>query len=527
MMQVVTITSLYSTELIRDFDSISTLEIESKSFASGGFGDVYHCISIDGKPVKIPQVIKVFKNVTSSNAEKSFETIKKLQEKISIKDKYFTQNSKPSILDTPAFKGIPQFSFEGILNGKRVFGYSANNLDKLGFIPFEKVLEDNSIAQQYISLAFENKLLLCYHLAYGFEILKSINFIHADINPQNFFINLSNSELAIIDFDSGALAIGPDDRPDTFGKLLEADWLAPEIIEQLSNQSNTIPSIRVNLHTDTWSIAVGIHYLIFLQHPYFFLKDLGEDTVNNYLKTNKWCEIKHSDSNFNPNLNYSNYQKYFNLLENRLPKEIYRALKSTFNNGYNNPQNRVSYDQWTIALRQSQTRPIIDSFNSDKRIIVEGQEVTFHWAIRYANRIFFNGSIDVTGKSEFSIQPEKTGSYFIVAINIFGETISIQEEVEVISMPKIEIVFPTPNFTILFNKQSVATELPDLNSILPIDISKFTKINENLLIPVAGFAIERTFRKRVLNSLGKAFLLVSVITVSMIFCFYLKITSLL
>lgn len=524
-MQTITVSTFYSTGLHSDFASISTIEIEDKPFASGGFGDVYFCSSINGKVLKIPQVVKVFKNVTSGNAEKSYETIKRLQERIKVKNQDLINQNKPPISNTPAFKAIPQFSYEGVLNAKKVFGYSASRLDTMGFIPFEKVLEDKTITQQFRGLNFETKLLFCYHLAYGFEILKSINYIHADINPQNFFINLSNGELAVIDFDSGAVTDNPNDKPDTFGKVAEADWLAPEISEQLANQTKTIPTIKVNLHTDTWSVAVGIHHLIFLQHPYFFLKDLGKDTIKKYLKSNKWCEIKQGDANFNANLNFSNYQKYVNLLENVVPKEIARAFKSTFNNGCFNPQNRVSYDQWTIALKQSQTPPIIDSFKPNKKVLVEGQEVTLSWSVRNVNRILINGSIDVTGKSEHTIQPKKTASYFIQAFNIFGDSISKKEEIEVIPMPKIEIAFPAPNFTISFNRQAVGTQLPDLNFMFPLEASKFTKVDERLLKPVNGFEVEHILRKRILRALGKAFFLVSIITISVVLGYYFALTS--
>lgn len=436
-MQTITVSTFYSTGLHNDFSSISTVEIEDKPFASGGFGDVYFCSSINGKALKIPQVVKVFKNVTSGNAEKSYKTIKRLQERLKVRNQDLVNQNKPPISSMPAFKAIPQFSYEGTLNGKAVFGYSASRLDTMGFIPFEKVLEDKAIARQFRDLNLETKLLFCYHLAYGFEILKSINYIHADINPQNFFINLSDGELAIIDFDSGAVMDDPNHKPDTFGKVAEADWLAPEISEQLANQTKTVPTIKVNLHTDTWSVAVGIHYLIFLQHPYFFLKDLGKDTIKKYLKSNKWCEIKKGDANFNANLNFSNYQKYVDLLENKVPKEITRAFKSTFNDGCFKPQDRVSYDQWTIALKQSQTPPIIDSFNANKRVLVEGQEVTLSWSVRNVNRILINGSIDVTGKSEYTIRPTKTTSYFIQASNRFGHSKSNNEEVKVLPMPKI------------------------------------------------------------------------------------------
>lgn len=549
-MQTITVSTFYSTGLHSDFSSISTIEIEDKPFASGGFGDVYFCSSINGKALKIPQVVKVFKNVTSGNAEKSYETIKRLQERLKGKNQDLVNQNKPPISNTPAFKAIPQFSYEGTLNGGKVFGYSASRLDTMGFIPFEKVLEDKAITQQFRALNFETKLLFCSHLAYGFEILKSINYIHADINPQNFFINLSNGELAIIDFDSGAVMDNSKHKPDTFGKMAEADWLAPEISEQLANQTKTVPTIKVNLHTDTWSVAVGIHYLIFLQHPYFFLKDLGRDTLKKYLKSNKWCEIKKGDANFNANLNYSNYQKYVDLLENKVPKDIVRAFKATFNNGCLTPQDRASYDQWTIVLEQSQIPPIIDSFNTNKRVLVEGQEVTLSWSVRNANSILIDGSIDVTGKNEYTIQPTKTASYFIQASNIFGNSISKKIEIEVIPMPQVVIAFPAPNFTISFNRQAIGTQLPDLNFMfplevsklsrvdesllrpmpdldfmVPLEVSKLSKVNKRLLEPINGFEIERTLKERILKILKNVFFFVSIIAISVVLGYYLALVA--
>jgi serine/threonine protein kinase len=362
-------------------------------------------------------------------------------------------------------------------------------------------------------------LLFCFHLAYSFEILRSINYIHADINPQNFFINLSNGELAVIDFDSGAITDNPKDKPDTFGKIAEADWLAPEILEQLANQTTQIPTIKVNLHTDTWSVAVGIHYLIFLQHPFFFLKDLGTETVTNYLKNNQWYEINAIDPNFNTNLDYAFYTKYKTLLENNVPKAITERWKSTFTKGYSNPVLRATYDQWTIDLKVSQQPPIIDKFKVNKKAIIEGQEIDFFWTIRNVNRVTLNGK-DVTNQNTLKIQPLKSGIYVLEATNLFGSVLSEKIEVDVIPMPKIELSFPTPNFSISFNRQSIQTKLPNINVMFPLDTNKLSKFDESLLTQTNGFEVEHTLRKRILKALSKVFLIISIITISLVMGFY-------
>ncbi|SEQ88986.1 hypothetical protein [Neolewinella agarilytica] len=82
-----------SSGIFSEFSSISSIEMEDKPFASGGFGEVYHCRNVNGKKTTIPQVIKVFIDVNGS-AQKGFRTIQNLQKQIGNKSNDLKQNSK-------------------------------------------------------------------------------------------------------------------------------------------------------------------------------------------------------------------------------------------------------------------------------------------------------------------------------------------------------------------------------------------------------------------------------------------------
>jgi hypothetical protein len=59
-MKKIQINSGLSSGLRSEFSLINTIEIEDKPFAVGGFGEVYHCISINGISPLTKQVIKLF-----------------------------------------------------------------------------------------------------------------------------------------------------------------------------------------------------------------------------------------------------------------------------------------------------------------------------------------------------------------------------------------------------------------------------------------------------------------------------------
>ena len=241
-MKKIVVNNFLSTGLYQEFSQINTIEIENDPIAEGAFGVVYICTSINRKPITIPQVIKIFKEDQNNKQNHNFETIKKLQQKLSVENTAL----KKLITDKyPALKGVPQFSFSGSLNGKKVRGFSSTNLKKIGFEEFIDILEKPNLLSPYQNLSINKKMLIAYHLVSGFKILQKMFFIHADLKPEAIFINTNTNECAIIDFDSGAITENANDEPNTWGA--PNDWVAPEIWEQLKQSSATgLQKIKVN-----------------------------------------------------------------------------------------------------------------------------------------------------------------------------------------------------------------------------------------------------------------------------------------
>lgn len=351
-MKTIQVVNCTSTELVAAFDVVRSVEIEDRSFNEGAFGDLYHCISINGRPSLPRQVIKVLKADSEGNDARGFATIQKLQGRIRRKNSELRLAGRRTITDFPGLYALPQFSYEGQLGNRRVLGYSANWLDPGRFHNFAEVGDDLGLLNEYLRLDLNARLQCALDLAELFSVLREIQYIHVDINPQNLFLSFDDGHLVVIDYDSGAVVEKPDDSPTTYGKPNE--WLAPEVAEQLIGNNNLV---KVDLFTDTWAVAVGVHYLIFGLFPFFFLKDFSLNTAGTYLSRYRWPQIDFGDSNAVPQ-SKKKYQQYRTQLEQHEKiKNLRRAFDVTFNEGVLKPDRRMSYGQW-VQLIQPLVRPI-------------------------------------------------------------------------------------------------------------------------------------------------------------------------
>lgn len=340
-MKSIKVNRILSSQLDPYFNiNIQSIEIKPRPFASGGFGELYFCQSLNGNiQTTTPQVVKIFHD--DNNTQKSFQTIQKLQESI------IRIQQQKKIKDIPAFYALPQLSFSGLLDGEKVYGYLANRLNRNEYAEFDRVIEDPRVTQEYYQIPLSQKIKYALDLVEGFQVLRELNYIHADINAENIFIGIKQPNTILIDYDSGAVTLNAQDSPSTWGKPNE--WVAPEIAKQLSEQK-IIQTVKVNLLSDIWSVAVGIHYFIFLKHPFFFLNDLSERTMKNYFTHHRWPKCDIHAPYFNKNiLNF--YEKYLGLLEKAIPKDILKRFDSTFNEGFYNPAMRTTYTTWISVLK--------------------------------------------------------------------------------------------------------------------------------------------------------------------------------
>ncbi len=450
-MKTIQIHSSLSTNILVDFQNVTTIEIESKPIAEGAFGEVYVCKSINGKSLSVPQVIKLFKEDSQNRQDHNFNTVQKLQRKIEVKNQQIKVSKGKSVTDEfPALKGIPQFSFEGSINGKKYRGFASTNLKKIGFEEFIDILDKPNLYKSYQKLSVDKKMLIAFHLVSGFKLLQEIFFIHADLKPEAIFINTQSNECAIIDFDSGTITENPNDTPNTWGA--PNDWVAPEIWEQLKQiGSGGLQQVKVNLLSDLWSVAVGIHYILTTTHPLFYLSELSPRVTKQYFSKYKWPEIQEVETYFNQG-NRSIYLPVRNWLEKNLPKQIYTHLYNTVNYGYSNPIKRTTYNEWEKVLSSVQEAPEIHTFSFGASKILSGNKVSLEWKVVNSTNTKISSLGSVQSANNIEIAPDKTSTYKLIAENAFGK-IEKEISIEVLPLPKIS-EFKTRNQKIEFGKET-------------------------------------------------------------------------
>jgi serine/threonine protein kinase len=466
-MKVIQVIQSKSSELNSEFNSVKSIQIDDTSFDSGAFGEVYFCNSINGKNISVKQVLKIFIDDGSGSAKRGYSTIVKLQEKIISHNNYLKQKNQKSIEHVNALGALPQFSYEGVLNGRKVLGYSANLLQKNDWILFGQIFNEEDLDKRkrlrndFYNLPVDQRLKMAYDLVEAFFHLEQMKFIYADLNPKNFFVNVNDGKLCLIDYEGGAI----NENPETYGK--PGEWLAPEIQKQLLNGSS--PVIKVDLNTDTWAVAIAIHFMLFPFHPLFFLKVRGDKEMINYFKKHKWPDIDEKHPNFR--IEHSGtYQWYIDKLNNQINPNIYKAFKDSINNGYNNPSVRLTYRQWINVLGGIMQPPIIKKFNCDRKSVINGVPVTLSWEVENFHTILIDNQIgDVTGKTEIKVIPPKDIIYTIKAIGYFGEA-EANIDIKIFPTPVLECLkVPMPEFSSRVNLDPIQISSPKINVTINFD----------------------------------------------------------
>lgn len=303
--------------------SATKLEIGENTFFTGGQGNVYEIISINGKKVS-GLLAKHFPRFPSN--------LKSLVETIRInKDKY--QIDKCSALTT-----LPLFLFEGTLNQKSCQGYVMRRVHGK---PFKDIIENE--IDTYIDLPFETRLSFCYQFVEAMHILHSLTIVHADINAENLLVDMNRGMLYVIDLDGGAVA-KEEAAPVVIGKM-DSEWLAPEIWVDLKNNKSPKSNINVKIYSDFWSTTCGIHYLLFGVGPFFFIAEQPDKT--RYLNNNEWPQLQKMQG-----IKIKN-QHIFNYYKNAYDKASFlqEYFKSSVQKGYLNTEMRLTPYLWLNALK--------------------------------------------------------------------------------------------------------------------------------------------------------------------------------
>lgn len=477
-MKKIVINNGLSSGLRSDFSLVNTIEIEDKPFAVGGFGEVYNCLAINGTSPAVKQVVKLFIDNSKGSAEHNFKTTQRLQKKVDVENqKLLSKQSKTLIELYPAFKGLPQFSFRGNLNEKTVIGFTSDNLVNLGFTDFENFLQDHALLSRYQAFPVEQKMLIAYQLVSAFKVLEDFHFIHADLKPGALFINLSSAEIAVIDYDSGVITENVNDEPLTWGAA--NDWVAPEIWEQQA----TIQSgekIRVDIYSDRWSVAIGVHYLMTTFHPLFYLTELSPRIAKQYFTPQNQWPFVNKNAPYFQKANESIYDQYLPWVNTAIPTVVRDKLAHTINFGYRNPVARTSYSDWKVALHAIQKPPEIKYFKIDKTAVISSMQVELSWEVENAHTIIINENIgQVEAKSSIKYRPTTNKIFKLRALGYFG-TSEDEVEVQVFPTPILEsLKVPMPDFSSRINLNPIKISAPLIDVSIKLNINsekpKFTE----------------------------------------------------
>jgi serine/threonine protein kinase len=497
-MKTIQVTKYKTSELNPEFNFVTSIEIDDNPFDSGAFGEIYFCNKVNGSDISSAQALKIFIDDGSGSAKRGLETITKLQDQIVLHNLYLKQKNEKSIQLINALGSLPQFSYEGILNGKKIIGYSANLLSKNNWVLFGQIFNEENLNKRkelrnnFYNLAVDHRLKMAYDLTEGFYHLEQMKFIYADLNPKNFFVNEKEGQLCLIDYEGGAI----NDNPETFGK--PGDWLAPEIQAQLINSNSSI--IKVDLNTDTWAVAIAVHFMLFQFHPLFFLKVRGKKEMQEYFKKHKWPEMDKASPNFRNEL-LGVYDLYIDKLNTEIHPSLVSAFSDTINNGFANPDRRLSYKQWLRILGSLMQPPIIRSFSADKPVVIGGVPVNLKWNVEKAHTIEIdNGIGDVTGQSEIMVKPEKNTTFHLKAIGHFGQA-EQTIDITIFPTPLIEsLLIPSPDFNSRLNLSPFNISAPKINVSINLNsanfttlTSSFTKLNDTVKQTKPLYKNEETF----------------------------------
>ncbi len=211
----------------------------------------------------------------------------------------------------------------------------------------------------------------------------------------SIFLNLQKPQLAIIDYDGG-YNYDKQDAALTIGAI--TSWASTKFRDLIRiGKSSKDVSAAERLDEENWIVGNGLFQILFGIHPFYFLKDTEDKTINSYLKQNTWPYINVNTKEINPqNIDFHN--QIINGIE-QLSQEGLKPLMdtfiTTFNEGHKNTKKRATPQEWKSILFKINTEiigsPTIQCFDSNiKSINSKGEKVEFNWSGNFYEAVYLN-----------------------------------------------------------------------------------------------------------------------------------------
>ena len=463
------INRVLSTELTPEFKDPNILEISSEKVYGGNFGELYSCHKIDGKKLSKPQLVKIL----TTEADKNFATVVEFQKRIKKANESMIINGDEILNLYPALLGVPQFSFHTVLNGQEVKGYSANDLNYLGFKQYKEIEEKNDLSEEFhYQFTFLDRFHIIYDLVRAMQFLGELKYIHADFKPDALFVNLQKRTCAIIDYDSGALlnATGLAAETTTIGT--PQDWLAPELMRQTGHLKHA--AIRPDIRSDQWSVTMCAFQMLFRITPYAFMAKTSDAAMKEYLNDSKWPDVIDSKDYLDEG-NYELSEYIGEVLNNDLSVQMKSIFETTFSDGYFNPGRRSTYEEWLSCFGNLGDPVIIKRFEPSVEHLETKGETTLYWEVQNGKHIYLDKS-NVSDVSMQIVSPNRATTYKLTAYNEFGAKTEATTFITVSDKPPIIHDFDYKAINKMANKFQLFWKLENAHRIFVYpDIGEVTK----------------------------------------------------
>ena len=378
----------------------------------GGFGQVFEAEDINGAPPTEPTLVKLFRE--PGIAAELHANLRDLLTRVAMADSRRADVALPPLRAAAGLAALPEVVFRAKADGAPVVGLSMPRLDVLGFQPLTRLARLSPSVQTRVAWATKLvEAVATLHVDLGFT--------HADLTPDNVFVSLDTSDLALIDFDGGA----PRGRAAlALGKL--GPYLAPELVAQQTSEASQT--------SDTWSLAVMVGALLLGAHPLAFLRDLMPDTLHAYAVAHRWPE--RPDRALLCDDGEALHGHVERAVED-LDPHVAALLARTLGPGAMDPRARPDARLWRSAFRLQSAAPRFATLVLEPRVQLIGAPMELSWDAEGAERVWLtgvDGALPARGSFRFRAPPSCLLE--LRAENVFGVA---AEALALIGLPTPEL----------------------------------------------------------------------------------------